>query len=58
MKDLGVEMLYLRDAEKEFSKGETLYFDGFEITDDDVVDGNEIQLESKKVSFQLLEFFL
>lgn len=33
LKQLGVELLYMRNPEKLFSKGETIYFDGFLVHD-------------------------
>jgi len=41
MKDLGVEVLHLRNVHDEFVKGEQVFFEGFEIDEDTIVDSNE-----------------
>ena len=45
MKDLGVQMLYLRDQEEEFTKGEKVFFEGFEIEEDSAIDSDQNELE-------------
>lgn len=42
MRDLGVEMLHLRDYEnEEFKVGEKIHFEGFEIKEDNAIDNEE-----------------
>ena len=44
MKKLGVEIHYLRDPEKLYSKGETMFFDGFIVHDPNKPDASSEEL--------------
>uniref|UniRef100_A0A7S4I5P7 Uncharacterized protein n=1 Tax=Odontella aurita TaxID=265563 RepID=A0A7S4I5P7_9STRA len=41
MQDLGVEMMHLRDDDNHFQRGEKILFEGFEVADDNAVDGSD-----------------
>jgi hypothetical protein len=43
LQDLGVEILYRRDDEKLFEKGEEVTFDGFIVTEENSLDKEEFE---------------
>lgn len=43
LQDLGVEILYRRDDEKLFEKGEEIIFDGFIVTEENTSDKEEFE---------------
>ena len=47
LKKLGVEPLYFRDPDKLYQKGEDMFFDGFVVSERNVADNEEFQVDAK-----------
>ena len=52
LQDLGVEILYRRNDEKRFEKGEEVTFDGFIVTEENTTDQQEYESAEVRSSSQ------
>ena len=50
LKNLGVDILYLRDPDKLYQKGEDMLFDGFVVSEPNAADGSVFEQQSGKTS--------
>lgn len=57
LKNLGVEVLHLRNADKLYEKGEAMFFDGYVVAERNVVDNEEFEEKPKEPVNEDLRIF-